>query len=99
MAGDGEWAEGAKVPAILHGQETERKDDKQYGLLMHMPAEKERGVTTKGECTDEVVPARIDEYLDKRRLGLSAQVRHTTRIAYHLSHESQHECHSWADFW
>jgi hypothetical protein len=39
-----EWAEGAKMSAIVQRNQAERNDDQQNGLFMDMPAEEERGI-------------------------------------------------------
>lgn len=68
MTRNGERAKRSQVPTVLQGKQAERYDDKQYGLLMDMPAEEKRGVSAERNSGNEVVPCGVEEELQQSRL-------------------------------
>ena len=62
-------SEGAEVPTVLEGDETEWNDNEENGFLVHMPAEEEWCIATERDCTNKRVPtAWVEPDLDKRNL-------------------------------
>lgn len=67
-------SEGAKIPSILEGNQTEWNYDEQNCLLMNMPAEEERGISTQCDRSHKRIPIRSEPQLYQSKLEpVSAQ--------------------------
>lgn len=51
---------------VSKGDQTEGDDDEKNSLLVNMPSEEERGVTTQSDCANKGLPGWLEEELDKR---------------------------------
>ncbi len=68
MPGNGKRSKSAEVPPVPDREEAERYYHEQDGLLVHMPSEQERRVSTKRDCADETLPVRTSKQSDKADL-------------------------------
>lgn len=69
MTGYSQRSEGAKIPAIMKGNQTERNNNKQYGLLMNMPTKEKGSIATERDRTDKDLPGWFVEEADKNWLN------------------------------
>lgn len=65
MSGNCQWSEGTEVSTIFECDQTERNDNEEHGLLVHMPAKQEGGISTQSDRSDESIPSRTQPEFDK----------------------------------
>lgn len=83
MACHSQWSKCSEVTTVPERNQAERDDHDQDRLLMDVPAEKERRISTEGHSTDEVLPGGLEEQADQERLreiSQSQQIQGTSRI-------------------
>jgi hypothetical protein len=69
MTGYRQGSEGAKIPSILQGNETERDDDKKDRLLVDVPTEEKRGISAQSDRPNKRIPLWSEPQLDQTNLG------------------------------
>lgn len=68
MARDRQGSEGAKIPSILQRNQTEWDDDQQNRLLVNVPAEEERRISTQCHRSHKRIPVWSEPQLYQRKL-------------------------------
>ena len=92
MPGHGKRAEGVEVATVFEGDETERDDDEEDRLLMHVPSEEERCISAQRHGSDKRVPVGSEPELGESGLVQLADCQCcVTRVTYQLKRSSQRE--------